>query len=40
MYDGIMLTIHNDIHVNEVDIDIEMIDTDVCWSKRIILWIF
>ena len=37
--DEIMLTIDNDIHVNEVDINIEMVASKRCWSKRIILWV-
>ena len=34
-----MLTIDNDIHVNEVDINIEIIPAKRCRSKRIILGI-
>ena len=34
-----MLTIDNDIHVNEVDINIEMVTSKRCWSKGIILWV-
>ena len=35
--DKIMLTIDNDIHVNEVDINIKIIAPKRCRSKRIVL---